>query len=101
MTLTVYYVPRPTPMSSDSHDPSNATYGGIPKEHHKALEFYALWQGADYDDDSTSQQGDRYFGQYQMWLGKMKKNQKFKGGNRMPKATLGRKVTLASDPSRT
>ena len=100
-TATIYFVPRPTPMTSASHDPSNAIYGGIPAEHHKALEFYALWQGADFDDDTTSQQGDRYFGQYQLWLGKIKKGQKLKGGNRMPKATLGRRHKLRSDPSRT
>ena len=100
-TLAVYFVPRPTPMSDDSHDPSNATYGGIPSEFHKTLEFYALWQGADYDDDSSSNQGDRYFGQYQVWLGKMKKAQKMKGGQRMPRARTGRVSYRSSDPART
>lgn len=101
VTLTFYYVPRPAPMSSDSHDPSNATYGGIPSEFHKALEFYACWQAADFDDDSTSNQGDRYFGQYQAWLAKIRKAQKLKGGNRMPKARTVRRIPRSSDPSRT
>lgn len=49
-TLTFYHVPRPTEMSSDSHDPSNPTYGGIPSQYHDALEYYMLWQGAEFDD---------------------------------------------------
>lgn len=60
MTLTIYYVPKPTEMSGGSHDPSTATYGGIPSEWHKAIEYYMLWQAGDYDDDSSSGQGERY-----------------------------------------
>jgi len=37
---------KPTPMTSDSHDPSTPTYGGIP-EPHRAIEYYALWQLAE------------------------------------------------------
>lgn len=48
--LTFYYVPRPTLMTVDSYDPSNILYGGIPTEHHDAIEYYMLWQGAEYDD---------------------------------------------------
>ncbi len=49
-SIRYFYVPRPTPMTDDAHDPSTATYGGIPTEYHKALEYYMLWQGAEYDD---------------------------------------------------
>jgi len=34
---------KPTPMSSDSNDPSDPTYGGIPAPH-RTLEYYCLWQ---------------------------------------------------------
>lgn len=49
--LEFLYVPRPTPMTSDLHDPSDITYGGIPPEWHRAIEFYMLWRGAEYDDN--------------------------------------------------
>jgi hypothetical protein len=100
-TLTVWYVPRPTEMTTSGHDPSDPTYGGIPAEYHEALEFYALWRLASYDDDISSNQGDRYFGQYQVWLAKIKKGMHRKGGPRMPKANLGRRPLLSSDPART
>ena len=46
--LTFYYVPLPTPMSDDGNDPSSTTYGGIPAQHHRALEYYMLWQSAEH-----------------------------------------------------
>lgn len=101
-TLSIYYVPRPTAMSSGTHDPSDTTYGGIPAEWHKALEFYALWQAADYDDDVTSAQGDRYYGQYQLWINKIRKHTRLKGGRRQPSLRLGRRESMISnDPSMT
>lgn len=49
-TIRYYYVPRPTPMTDDAHDPSTANFGGVPSEYHKAIEYYMLWQGAEYDN---------------------------------------------------
>lgn len=100
-TLTVYFVPRPTPMSAGTHDPSDATYGGIPTEYHKGIELYATWQAADYDDDISSAQGDRYFGQYSAWVNKIRKNNKLRGGAKMPKANRGLRNLRSNDPSRT
>lgn len=51
--IRFYYVPRPTAMTGDSDDPSNATFGGIPTEYHRAIEYYMLWQGAEYDDKAV------------------------------------------------
>jgi hypothetical protein len=59
-TITVYYTPVPTAMSSGSHDPSSATYGGIPVGFHPAIEQYMLWKLASADDDESSGQGERY-----------------------------------------
>lgn len=98
-TLTIYYVPRPTAMSSATHDPSTATYGGIPSEHHKAIEFYALWQGADYDDDNSSGQGDRYLRDYSNALSRIKKDRVFKGGRVLPRSRLARQRRTLSSPS--
>ena len=77
-TLSVYYVPRPTAMSAGTHDPSNTTYGGIPTEFHRAIVKYVEAEAADYRDDKSSDQGDRYRSDYMVWLGKIRKyvNQK-------------------------
>lgn len=55
-TIRYYFIPRPSlaaadgTITDDAVDPSNATYGGIPTEFHLAIEYYMLWQGAEYDD---------------------------------------------------
>ena len=77
-SMTLYYVPRPTVMSTGTNDPSTTTYGGIPSEFHRAIVKYVEAEAADYMDDQTSQQGDRYRADYGRWLGKIHKyvNQK-------------------------
>jgi hypothetical protein len=67
-SLDMLYVPAVTDMSSGAHDPSSATYGGIPKLLHPAIEAYAKWKAADYDDDTSSQQGQVYRQEWQAWL---------------------------------
>jgi hypothetical protein len=54
-TITVYYVPRPTTLSTGSDSPDE-----IPAEHHIAVEMYALWRLASMNDDQSSGQGERY-----------------------------------------
>lgn len=67
--LNGLYVPRPTPMSDQAHDPSTTTYGGIPLEFHETLVQYPLWKAAIWDDDASSAGGRRggiaMGGQYQ------------------------------------
>lgn len=63
-SLRFFYVPRPTAMTSDSHDPSTSTYGGIPSECHRAIEYYMLWQGSEYDDKRTAMTPQDYFKLY-------------------------------------
>lgn len=55
-TLNLYVVPKPTAMSSDSHDPSTTTYGGIPVEDHPALEAYMSWKA--YEKQGGPQSGE-------------------------------------------
>lgn len=100
-TVTLYYVPRPTEMSSAANDPSSPTYGGIPQEFHEALEKWACWYMASYDDDVSSAQGDRYLGQYQLQVNKARKMMRLKGGRRQPRVQLGRRTVVSSDPART
>lgn len=89
-TVTLYHVPKPTVMSTGTHDPSNATYGGVPTEFHKAIEYYALAQGADYQNDETSAQGERYRSMYENELKRVRKLVNVKANVRVPVATVGR-----------
>jgi hypothetical protein len=98
-TLEVYYVPRPSAMSGTANDPSAETYGKIPTEYHKAIEYYALWQAADYDDDSSSQTGEYYRVLYEQYLVRIKRQAERRGGRYMGAATIGRRRPLVHDHS--
>lgn len=98
-TINITYIPKPTEMSSDSHDPSNATYGGIPTEFHPALLAYMYWRAASADDDSSSGQGERYREQYEREVAKVRKYVNRKGGVRLPRARVGRRRRVPSDNS--
>lgn len=97
-TITIYYVPRPTSMSSGTHDPSNATYGGVPLEYHPVVESYALWKLASADDDESSGQGQRYKDDYLEGIGKIRKYVAKKGGA-LPRAKVGRRGLVRLSPS--
>lgn len=78
-TFTLYYVPRPSAMTDGTHDPSVPAYGGIPSEFHRAIVKYTEAEAADYRDDKSSDQGDRYRSDYLVWLGKIHKYTNQKG----------------------
>ena len=59
-TIQVWAVLRPIQMTGDTDSPGQEQYGGIPDEWHDAIVTYALWKAADYADDSSAQQGERY-----------------------------------------
>lgn len=82
-TLTLRYVPRPVTLSSGSDTPSE-----IPSEFHRAVTWYALWQGADYDDDQTSAQGARYQQLYEQQLARIRGRLQKKRGRRLPRAQV-------------
>lgn len=63
--LRFYYVPRPTPMTADANDPSDTTYGGIPTQHHRALEYYMLWQAAEHQQIAYQGGAPEYFVLYE------------------------------------
>jgi hypothetical protein len=98
-TLTMYYVPRPTEMSSGAHDPSNVTYGGIPVEFHKAIKLFALAEAADYRDDQSSAQGERYRQAYEFWLRKIRKAVNGKGNTTVPAFEIRPRRSVPHDPS--
>lgn len=101
-TLTIYYVPRPTALSSTSstaHDPSSETYGGIPSEYHKAIELYALAQAAEFTDHKPSQYGARYKAEYEGKLLEIRRAMRHKGGRSLGPAIVGKRRPLVGDNS--
>jgi hypothetical protein len=96
--LTIYYVPKPTEMTG-SNDPSNATYGGIPVEYHPALEEYAKWKMADYDDDSSSSMGMSYQAEYMRLVRDAKRNIRQRGGRTLGRVNVGRRPFVPSNRS--
>lgn len=82
--VTLWYVPRPAVLSDPALTPAE-----IPAEYHKAVEFYALAEAADYDDDTTSAQGQRYREEYDKWVFKARKHLNRKGNVRAPKIVVG------------
>lgn len=58
--IEAWYTPRPTPMTNDAHDPSEAPFGIVPAQFHKAIIDYACWHLADAAGDAGSARGERY-----------------------------------------
>ncbi len=98
-TITLLYVPRPTAMSATGNDPSAETYGGIPSEYHKAIEYYALWQAAEYTDHQPSQFGRAFHADYLGLLRQFKVARWKKGGRSLGRARVGRRPLVPHDNS--
>lgn len=94
--ITMYYVARPTTLATGSDSPND-----IPSEYHKLVEWYALSEGADYDDDTSSGQGSMYLAKYEAGLARLKKSIVLKGGTRLAPARPGRRrmPLVPDDPS--
>jgi hypothetical protein len=56
----VWAVLRPQKMAADTDSPGMEAFGAIPDEWQDAIVTYALWKCADYADDQSAQQGERY-----------------------------------------
>jgi len=87
--LHIVYVPRPTAMTSSSHDPSIAPYGEIPLEFHEVIESYVKWKMADYADDASSQVGSKYEADFERGILRMKSVLIRKAGVRTGHARVG------------
>lgn len=92
-TINLLYIPRPTALSATGDSPSY-----IPTEHHKALEWYTLWQAADADDDASSGNGEYYRTLYEGRdgyggiLDRIRKHNLRRGGRRLSPVVLPRSV---------
>lgn len=88
-TMRYYYVPKPQPMTDDSHDPSTVTYGGVPEEYHEAILYYMLWKGAEYDDKQAALSPKDYRTAYEGLLGDTRKQSRRKSGRGLNRARVG------------
>ncbi len=82
-SVTFYYVPYPTTLSASSDSPSE-----IPTEYHPAVEYFAFYRGATFTDDQSSQMGQQYLQQYEMWLRRLKKRVALSGGRTLARARI-------------
>lgn len=98
-TITLYGVPYPAALSATADDPSSVTKGGVPEWLHKAIEYYALAEGADYDDDFSSQMGDRYRNLYGQEIAKFRMRQAKRGGRKLSRSRFTRRKHASHDPS--
>ena len=58
--VQVWAVKRPSPMVDPADSPGDEEHGAIPEEYQDAIVTYALWKCADYADDQSASQGERY-----------------------------------------
>lgn len=98
-TVYLRVVLKPTEMSSDAHDPKDATYGGVPTEFHPAVLAYMLWKAGSGDDDQSSGQGERYREDYEREIKKVRRYVNMKGNVKLPRATVGRRRLVPRDNS--
>lgn len=94
--LDVFYVPKPTEMSTGTNDPSAATYGGVPSEFHKAIELWALAQGSDHEHEGRTQQGVNYLAQFDEYVRKFVRPAVNRMGGKRGQARIGRRPLLTS-----
>jgi hypothetical protein len=87
--LRFYYVPRPTAMTDDTHDPSTSTYGGIASQHHRALEYYMLWQVAEDVEKRTPMGPNDYFQIFQGECKLIRQRKRQMQGRRLGPAQVG------------
>jgi len=98
-TLTLYHVPRPTALESGGDDPSQPDFGGIPAEHHKAIEYWMLAEGADYDENRAKDQGDGYRKLFEAECRKIRRALRHRGARTMSPARVGRRGRFPTVPS--
>jgi hypothetical protein len=80
-TIIWDYVPRPQQqLTNPGDDPSSTTYGRIPTEYHRAIEYYMIWQAAEYDDKKFAQTPDDLFKRFTFECGRVRHNRQGKQG---------------------
>jgi hypothetical protein len=89
-TITWDFVPRPTqPLTNPSDDPSTASFGRLPTEYHRAIEYYMLWQAGEYDDKKIAQSPDDLFKRFIAECGRVRRNRQGKQGRAPMRPMVG------------
>lgn len=89
-SITFYYIPRPLALSDPDDTPED-----IPAEFHKLVEWYALAEAADYDDDGSSGIGSQYIGRYEKGIAEARRAISQKGGVRLAPNIPGRRSRIS------
>jgi len=58
--IKAYGIFRPSPMSANTDDCANPSYGGLPPEFHPAVVDYACWRAGEYTQHEQSQMGEKW-----------------------------------------
>lgn len=87
--LEAFYVPKPTEMSTGTHDPSNTTYGGIPTEFHHAIELWALAKASDYGHEQRTQNGLKYMAEFDQYILKVVRPAVMRKGGQLGRIRVG------------
>jgi hypothetical protein len=101
------YVPRPAKMTDDTQDSSVAAWGGIPAEYDQALEYWGLWQAAEYNDKETGSRGrgsttpgSGYRDYYDAMVARARKNSRRRGQRGLNPPQIGYPGSRKSGPIR-
>lgn len=75
------YVPRPQQqLTNPADDPSLTQFGRIPVEYHRAIEYYMLWQSAEYDDKKFAETPQEIMGRFTAECARVSRRRKGKRG---------------------
>lgn len=88
-TIKFFFLQKPAPMTNDAHDPSTSTYGGIPDQHHRAIEAYMLWQAAIYDEKRAPRSPDEALKNFDRECALIRKRKRTMSGRGLAPAKVG------------
>lgn len=98
-TVTIYYVPYPTTVTTSNWETDLQSLAGIPSQFHHIVEYWVSFRAGDYSDDASSQNGMSYFQLWQLEVkqarGKIRRLQ----GRKRPFARAGRRQRLKYYPA--
>lgn len=88
--ITWDFVPRPQQQLTNSvDDPSSPAFGRIPPEYHRAIEYYMLWQSAEYDDKKFAETPQEIQGRFMQEVARVGRRRKGKRGRTPPRPLIG------------
>jgi hypothetical protein len=75
------YIPRPQQqLTNPADDPSATQFGRIPTEYHRAIEYYMIWQAAEYDDKKFAESPQDLMGRFTQECSRVNRRRKGKRG---------------------